>query len=41
MFDMNRLLIGILAGMVGVGAGAEERPNVLFIMSDDHAAHGI
>lgn len=27
--------------VIGPGAWAEERPNILFIMSDDHAAHAI
>jgi arylsulfatase A-like enzyme len=38
---MKRILTLILLFSVSVLARAAERPNILFIMSDDHAAHAI
>src|SRR6185436_20864296 len=39
-------LIALVAAVLGLGAGAQtppsaDRPNILFIMTDDHAAHAI
>jgi len=31
----------VITFMAGAGANSAQRPNILFIMSDDHAAHGI
>ena len=41
---MNRACIGLLLAMVGTCAvvhGADQRPNILYIMSDDHAVTAI
>lgn len=34
-------IISVLSMSFGGGVGAAEKPNILFIMSDDHAAHAI
>jgi len=31
----------VVAALAGLRPAGEERPNILFIMSDDHAAHAI
>jgi arylsulfatase A-like enzyme len=42
MSDMNRLVFGICLWLsLAAPAGAQSRPNIIFIYSDDHAAHAI
>jgi arylsulfatase A-like enzyme len=41
MITGGRILVCLLLLSVSVASGAESRPNILFIMSDDHAAHAI
>src|SRR5438105_9139244 len=36
-----RYLISVILAIVGLTAHAAERPNILYIMADDHAAHAI
>src|SRR5512145_3060047 len=38
---MRHVLIATLAWMAAMPALAADRPNIVFIMSDDHAAHAI
>ena len=41
MITGGRTLVGLLFLSVSAAFGADSRPNILFIMSDDHAAHAI
>ena len=39
---MRRLAaVALLSAFLAVPAAADNRPNIIFIMSDDHAAHAI
>ena len=41
MITRGRIWIGLLFLSIVTAFGADSRPNILFIMSDDHAAHAI
>src|SRR5262245_43750010 len=41
MIAVNRIACALSALFFAASAAAQERPNILFIMSDDHAAHAI
>lgn len=41
MITCGRLVLGLMLLSAGGVFGANSRPNILFIMSDDHAAHAI
>ena len=41
MFLRVLLRVGALVGLVISAEAAAKRPNILFIMTDDHAAHAI
>lgn len=37
----SSFIFGCLLGLASSSSAADSRPNILFIMSDDHAAHAI
>lgn len=41
IFSLSKLLIFLVLGLAGQDAFSADRPNILFIMSDDHAANAI
>src|SRR6516162_4675734 len=37
----RREMLGLMGAAAGIAAGGGKRPNILYIMADDHAAHAI